>query len=94
MEQKQRIITFNILGEEYKVKTDLDKDTAVHIASFVSRQIGDIAKKAGYASQTKIAVLAALNIAIELFQERNTAKQTKKKIEQMGSKLRAVLKDN
>ena len=94
MEQKQRIITFNILGEEYKVKTDFDKDIAVRIANFVSRQIGDIAKKAGYASQTKIAVLAALNIAIELFQERNTTKQTEKKIEQLRNKLQEALKDD
>jgi cell division protein ZapA (FtsZ GTPase activity inhibitor) len=94
MEQKQRIITFNILGEDYKVKTDFDKDTAVRIANFVSRQIGDVAKKAGYASQTKIAVLAALNIAIELFQERNSTKQNQKKIEQISNRLSEVLKDN
>ncbi len=94
MEQKQRIITFNILGEEYRVKTDFDKDTAVRIANFVSRHIGDIAKKAGYASQTKIAVLAALNIAIELFQERNATKQSEKKIEQISARLREVLKDS
>lgn len=94
MEQKQRIITFNILGEEYKVKTDFDKDTAVRIASFVSRQIADISKKAGYASQTKIAVLAALNIAIELFQEREMTKETEKKIQQISGKLQEALKED
>lgn len=93
MEQKQRIITFNILGEEYKVKTDFDKDTAVRIANFVTRQIGDVAKKAGYASQTKIAVLAALNIAIELFQERETTKLTDEKIVELGKRLQEALKE-
>ncbi len=91
MEKKENVVTFNILGEEYTVKTDLDKHTTVRVAHFVNRQIEEISKKAGYASQTKIAVLAALNIALELFHEKNTTIALEKKIEQACKKLQNVL---
>ncbi|TET25118.1 MAG: cell division protein ZapA [Candidatus Cloacimonadota bacterium] len=93
MEKKENVVTFNILGEQYTVKTDLDKDTTVHVARFVNRQIEEVSKKSGYASQTKIAVLAALNIALELFHEKNMTITLEQKIEQACKKLRNVLSE-
>ena len=91
MKQEERIITFNILGEEYKIKTDMDKDAAILITNYVNKQIEEIVKKVGYASQTKIAVLAALNIAMELFLEKNKMAHLDKKIEEACERIKEVL---
>ena len=91
MEQKERILSFKILGEEYKIKTDMDKEHAVRITNYVNKKIEDIASKVGYASQTKIAVLSALHIAIELFQEKNNNEDIEKHMERACKKLSEVL---
>jgi cell division protein ZapA (FtsZ GTPase activity inhibitor) len=91
MEQKERILTFKILGEEYKIKTDMDKERAVRITNYVNKKIELIAEKVGYASQTKIAVLSALHIAIELFQEKTNNEQIEKQIEKAFKKLSHAL---
>ncbi|MBA7624185.1 cell division protein ZapA [candidate division WOR-3 bacterium] len=91
MKQEERIITFNILGEEYKIKTDMDKDAAIRLTNYVNKQIEEIVKKVGYASQTKIAVLAALNIAMELFLEKNERAHLDNKIEEACERIKEVL---
>lgn len=91
MKQEERIIMFNILGEEYKIKTDMDKDAAIRLTNYVNKQIEEIVKKVGYASQTKIAVLAALNIAMELFLEKNERAHLDNKIEEACERIKAVL---
>lgn len=91
MNKKDNIITFNVLGEEYKVKTDMDKDTAILIANYVNKQIEETIKKVGYASQTKIAVVSALNIARELFLEKTDREHLEKKIEKVCKRIKEVL---
>ncbi|MCK4575316.1 cell division protein ZapA [candidate division WOR-3 bacterium] len=91
IEKKERILAFNILGEEYKIKTDMDKDTALLITNYVNKQIEETSKKVGYASQTKIAVLSAINIAIELFLEKNNNVHHKKQIEKICRRIKEVL---
>jgi len=91
MEEKERIITFNILGEDYKIRTDMDKDKVIHIANFVKKQIIETTKNVGYASQTKIAVLTAINIAMELFSEIDKGENREKRIAKASKKLKEVL---
>ncbi|TES92515.1 MAG: cell division protein ZapA [Candidatus Cloacimonadota bacterium] len=94
MEKKEKIITFNILGEKYKIKTEMDEDTALRIANYVNNQIEETSKRVGYASQTKIAVLAALNIAQELFLGKKDMAGLEKKIEQACKRIEKVLEEN
>lgn len=94
MEKKEKIITFNILGEKYKIKTEMDEDTALRIANYVNNQIEETSKRVGYASQTKIAVLAALNIAQELFLGKKDMVGLEKKIEQACKRIEKVLEEN
>ena len=94
MKDIKKILTFKILGEEYRIKTDMDKDTAIQIANYVDKQIKKISSKAGYASQTKIAVLAALNIAIDLFKEKNNIEHIEKKLEKSYEKIKKALQEN
>ncbi len=92
MEKEKRTVSFNILGEEYKIATDLDQETTLRIAEYVNEKIEDTAKKVGYASLTKIAVITALNIARELFLEKKDAELLDETIGKTCERIERVLK--
>jgi len=68
-------VTVDIFGHEYKIRGDADPGYILEIAQYVDGKMKEVAHGAPAGSLTKIAILAALNIAEELFRER-TEKQT------------------
>jgi cell division protein ZapA len=63
-------VTVNIYGHEYTLRGEADAEYVEKVASFVDRKMTEVAESAGAMSTTKIAILAAINIADELFRER------------------------
>ncbi len=92
MENKKSSVSFNILGEDYKITTDLDSETTLRIAEYVNKQIEETAQKVGYASLTKIAVLTALNIARDLFIENKNAEDLNERIADTCTGIEKVLR--
>jgi cell division protein ZapA len=68
-------VTVEIFGNEYKVRGDADPEYISQIADYVDGKMKEVAHGTPVGSLTKIAILAALNIAEELFRER-TEKQS------------------
>lgn len=54
-------------GDRYTVRTELDPELAQKIALYVDQRIQQIRQSTSIISSSKIAILAALNIAEELF---------------------------
>ena len=67
MEQDKHILHTTILNEEYSLSSDQPHEKVVVVAEYVNRKMTEIYRKLPLASYKKIAVLAALNIAEELF---------------------------
>ena len=65
LEEKTRV-TVKIYGEEYTVKGYARPDHIEGIAAYVDKKMQLIGHKNAHLSVTKVAVLAALNIADEL----------------------------
>ena len=63
-------IKVSIFGREYNVKGGSDEEYVKKLASHVDSVMREIAEKTGSLSSARIAILAALNIADELFKER------------------------
>ena len=63
-------VTVTIFGHEYTLKGEAEADYVQKIAQFVDRRMKEVAESSTIASSTKIAILAAINIADELFRER------------------------
>ena len=59
-----------IFGQEYKIKGVGNPQYIHKIAGYVDKKMREIAHSSGIMSQSRIAILAALNIADELYQER------------------------
>lgn len=60
-------VKVKIDGEDYCIKGAVPEEHIKRTASFVNKKIVDLSESHPYLSRNKIAVLAALNIADELF---------------------------
>ena len=65
----ERLVGVNILGQDYTVKTDADKEYIQKIAEYVDKKMDEIVRNTKTVSTLNTAILAALNIADEFFKE-------------------------
>jgi len=63
-------VTVTIYGHEYTLKGEADSDYVQKVSGFVDRKMKEVADNSSVASTAKVAILAAINIADELFRER------------------------
>jgi len=64
MEKQKGKATVEIFGETYTLRGD-DPETIVQVAAFIDKRMKQIARSNSRLSPTRIAVLAALNLAEE-----------------------------
>lgn len=67
------VITVDIHGQRYAIRSSLDKDYVLRLATFVEQKISAAADSAPGGDSVRLAVLAALNVADELFRMREAA---------------------
>ncbi len=71
-------VKVQIFGTDYSLKSDKDPEYVKKIAKYVDEKIQRLFDNTNVTSQTKIAVLVALNIADEYFQLKNQYEHTLK----------------
>ena len=76
-----------IFGQEYKIKGVGDPQYIHKIAGYVDRKMREIAHSSGIMSQSRIAILAALNITDELYQEREERERIQAELEKRATRL-------
>lgn len=54
-------------GDEYRMASDLDADQLRRVAAYVDQKLRESASRTGRSNKTELAVLAAMEIALELF---------------------------
>ena len=86
-------VTVEIFGQEYKIRGDTDPEHMAEIAQYVDGKMKDIAKGAPVGSLAKIGILAALNIADELFRERAEKRKMEEDIESAANRMRRKLEE-
>ena len=62
-------VSVTILGSEYKIK-GADPEYIQRVAAYVDGKMRELERRLATGTPTKIAILASLNIADELFRER------------------------
>ena len=72
MEQEGEVLKINIYGAEYPIKRDAETDAEyiLKVAEYVDEKMREIDQNVQTKSSLKVAILAALNITDELFQEK------------------------
>jgi cell division protein ZapA len=76
-----------IFGQEYKIKGVGNPQYIHKIAGYVDQKMREIAHSSGIMSQSRIAILAALNITDELNQEREERKKVQSELERQAERL-------
>ena len=76
-----------ILGQEYRVKGDSDANRIEKVGRYVDQKMRQLTKGSSLASSTKVAILAALNIADELYEEKQKSSEL---LQQVDERIRAL----
>lgn len=90
MEQAESV-TVTIFGREYTLRGDADPEYVQRIASFVDERMGEVARNSSVASTAKVAILAAVNIADELFREQRRRLETEASVEDRSVQITRLL---
>jgi cell division protein ZapA len=88
------VTAVQIFGHEYKIKGHADKDYIERMAKYVDGKMKELASNSSLPSQDRLAILAALNIADELFQERTQSKNTLSSVEEKANRLIALIDES
>jgi cell division protein ZapA len=70
-EPSRGVIPITIQGQQYPIRTSLDPDYVTRLATFVDEKMQAAAESTPSSDSVRLAVLAALNIADELFRCRD-----------------------
>jgi cell division protein ZapA len=71
-ERQTRVVTVEIGGQRYPIRSSLDAAYVAELAAYVDEKMALAARETSTSDTLKVAVLAALNIADELFRARAT----------------------
>jgi len=92
----KNVVQVEIFGHSYTIKGEANQEYILEVAAFVDRRMREITEKLPVASLSKVAILASLNIADELFKERARRENDERGLRDVSSRtahLNAVLDD-
>jgi cell division protein ZapA (FtsZ GTPase activity inhibitor) len=72
---KKNVVNVTIQGAEYTLRTETSPEHARAVAGYVDQVIGETMESGARIESHKAAILAALRIAGELFEERDRASE-------------------
>lgn len=90
-EDAGRVIPVEILGQRYPIRSSLDYDYVQRLAAYVEKQVRASADATPSGDSIRFAVLAALNIADELFRCREATRDREGKLAERAGEIERLL---
>jgi cell division protein ZapA len=87
----KNVVQVQIFGHSYTIRGEADNAYIIEVAAYVDRKMREITEKLPVASLSKVAILASLNIADELFKERAHRQNQDRQLNDRAARLNAVL---
>lgn len=87
----KNVVQVQIFGHSYTIRGEADNAYILEVAAYVDRKMREITEKLPVASLSKVAILASLNIADELFKERAQRQKQDRQLTDRAARLNAVL---
>lgn len=87
----KNVVQVQIFGHNYTIRGEADQEYITQVSAYVDRKMREITDKLPVASLSKVAILASLNIADELFKERARVEEQSAQLNQKAARLNAVL---
>lgn len=85
------VVQVQILGQQLSIRGEADQEYILGVAGYVDRKMREITEKLPVASLSKVAILASLNIADELFKERASRERDGESLTDRTARLNAVI---
>ena len=86
-----RVVTVEIMGQRYPIRSELDLEYITHLANYVDEKIQSATELSTGGDTVRIAVLAALNIADEFFRARNTETHVGDDLQKRATELEEIV---
>ncbi len=86
-----RVIPVEIQGQRYPIRSALEQDYVTKLAMYVDEKMRTAAESTASGDSVRIAVLAALNIADELFRCRETGRSRDGALAERAGELERLL---
>jgi cell division protein ZapA len=94
MSSEGAVLKVNIYGTEYPIKGEVDVEYIRQVAEYVDRKMREVDQTTTAKSSLKVAILAALNIADELFRERDEKNSLAQNLETKLNGLSKMINEN
>jgi len=89
-----RTFDVKILGQRYKVRSDEGEEYINDLARYVNEQIGEVQKTTKTVATHNLAILAAMNIADNLFKAEEREHQIKKEVRERVRRILKLIRQN
>lgn len=94
MNAKRSSVRVTILNEDYNIRSDTSPEQTRAVAQYVDRAIRQVMSSGMVVELNKAAILAALQIAGELFEARENANQISRSMRSLSEETRSLLATN
>jgi len=84
-------ISVSIYGQEYTIRGGDDAEYVRRIAAYVDERMREVSSSTSQITSLRVAILASLNIADELFQEKDGRRRTHDELRARAERLLANL---
>ncbi len=91
MTDSSRVIPVDIHGQRYPIRSTLDPEYVARLASYVDEKMRAAGESTPTGDSLRLAVLAALNIADELFRCRDVSRERDGELADRAGELEALL---
>lgn len=82
-----RLVKVSVAGNTLSIRTDAKAKYVKELAAYVSEKMSELNRAGRSQSTQSMALLAAMNIADELFQQRQEQEQLKRKVKEKAAKI-------
>ena len=91
MTSKRNSVKVSILNEEYAIRSDTSPEHTRAVAEYVDRAIRQVMNSGLVVDSSKAAILAALQIAGELFEARSSAEELTSSLRTLSNDIKPLL---
>ena len=91
MTEQDRVVPVDIRGQRYPIRSGLDPEYVARLAAYVDEKMRAVADSTPTGDSLRLAILAALNIADELFRCRDTTRARDGQLAERAEELERLL---
>jgi cell division protein ZapA len=91
MSQPEQVVSVEISGQQYPIRTGLDPEYVTQIAAYVDERMRAVSDATPTGDVVRLAVLTALNIADELFRCREVSRARSGELAERAHELEALV---